>query len=228
MPDNVNYLKKIPLFSELDTNQLSAIARVALEREYKKGHLIFMEGDPGEAIFFLKEGRIKITKQAEDGREHILHYINPGDVFAEVVLFDEEGYPATAEVTEDAEVGFIRNRDVDSIILNSPQLALALLKIMARRLRLAQQQINDLALMDASRRLAGTLLQLAEEHGEPHQDKSTMINFQLTNQELASLIGTSRETVNRTLNTFKRQGIIDISRQQIIILNKHKLISLIQ
>ncbi|HZK18541.1 MAG TPA: Crp/Fnr family transcriptional regulator [Clostridia bacterium] len=223
MPSNINFLKKVPLFSQLDLRQLKEIENVVIERTYPKGHIIFIEGETGEAIFFLKKGCIKISKQSEDGREHILHYIHPGEVFAEVVLFDNEGYPATAEATEDAEVGLIRNRDVDKIILKSPQLALALLKIMARRLRHAQQQINDLALMDASCRLAATLLKLAEQHGERGPDRSTAINFQLTNQELASLIGTSRETANRILNNLKRQNIINIDKQQIYILNKNKL-----
>jgi len=223
MTDNLKYLKKISLFASLKKDQLKEIEKLIIERKYQKGRIIFMEGEPGEAIYFLKSGRVKITKQSEDGREHILHFINPGEVFAEVVLFDDKGYPATAEVIENAEVGLIKNRDMEKIILNNSGLALIMLKIMARRLRLSQQQINELALMDATRRLAATLLQLAKQHGVQQPDKSLKIDLTLTNQELANLIGTSRETANRILSDFRRQKIIALKKQYIFILDNQKL-----
>ena len=95
---NIEFLKKIPLFTHLDDEQLAEVEEVILERNYQKGRIIFMENEPGEAVFFVKAGRIKITKQTSDGREHILHFINPGEVFAEVVMFGDGTYPATAEV----------------------------------------------------------------------------------------------------------------------------------
>ncbi|HBX24168.1 MAG TPA: Crp/Fnr family transcriptional regulator, partial [Desulfotomaculum sp.] len=98
MGSNLQYIKKIPLFAYLDDDQLGEVEQVILERNYQKGRIIFMEDEPGEAVFFVKSGRIKISKQTSDGREHILHFINPGEVFAEVVMFGDGTYPATAEV----------------------------------------------------------------------------------------------------------------------------------
>ncbi|MCL6638522.1 MAG: Crp/Fnr family transcriptional regulator [Firmicutes bacterium] len=213
---NIKYLKRIPLFSALTEEELAEIAAVAIERRYQKGRIIFMEGEPGEAIYFLKSGLIKVTKQDEDGREHILHYVNPGDVFAEVVLFDAGGYPATAEVLEDAEVGMIRNKDMDRVLVKNPVMALELLKIMARRLRNAQQQIMELALKDTTRRLAGLLLKLAGDHGV-EKSGGVQISLPLTNQELASMVGTSRETVNRILSEFRRKKAVSTTRQGIVV-----------
>lgn len=223
MPDNnVEYLKKIYLFAGLSDDELEEIALLALERKYQKGRIIFVEGEPGDAIHFLKSGLIKVSKQDGEGREHTLHYVNPGDVFAEVVLFDAGGYPATAEVVEDAEVGLIRNRDMDRVLIKNPGMTLEMLKIMARRLRNAQQQIMDLALKDTTRRLAGLLLKLAEEHGVK-RDNGVLISLPLTNQELANLAGTSRETVNRILSEFRRRKAITVIKQEGIVVNKAKL-----
>jgi len=219
---NVKYLKKIYLFSGLNDDELAEIAAFTLERKYQKGRIIFVEEEPGEAIYFLKSGLIKVSKQDGEGREHTLHYVNPGDVFAEVVLFDAGGYPATAEVVEDAEIGLIRNRDMDRALIKNPGMTLEMLKIMARRLRNAQRQIMELALKDTTRRLAGLLLKLAEEHGVL-RNNGVLISLPLTNQELANLVGTSRETVNRILSEFRRRKAITIVKQEGIVVNRAKL-----
>lgn len=193
-----------------------------MERSYRKGRIIFVEGEPGEAVFFLKEGRVKISKQAEDGREQILHFIHPGEVFAEVVLFDGGPYPATAEAVEDSKIGLVRNTDMERITVENSGIALGMLKIMSRRLRVAQKQINELALMDTSRRMASTLLFLAHEQGIPC-DGGLAIDMALTNQELASMIGTSRETANRILSDMRRQKAVRVDKKQIVITDMKRL-----
>lgn len=210
------------MFSYLDDQQLAEIDNVIMERNYQKGRIIFVEGEPGEAVYFLREGRVKISKQSEDGREQILHFIHPGEMFAEVVLFDGGPYPATAEAVEDSKIGLVRNTDMERITLNNPGIALGVLKIMSRRLRMAQKQINELALMDTSRRMASTLLFLAAEQGVP-SEKGTVIDMSLTNQDLANMIGTSRETANRILSDLRRQKAVQVDKKQIIITDIKKL-----
>ncbi|WP_027365882.1 Crp/Fnr family transcriptional regulator [Desulfotruncus alcoholivorax] len=222
MAENLKYLKKIPLFAYLNDEQLSKVEKVIIERSYQKGRILFMENEPGEAVFFVKTGRVKVTKQTEDGREHILHFINPGEVFAEVVMFEGGTYPATAEVVEDCTVGMIRNVDMDRIINENPGIALGLLKIMARRLRISQQQLIELALLDTTRRAASMLLFLAGEQGL-QTGKGIEIDISLTNQDLANLIGTSRETANRIINDFRRQRAIEVKKGRVTILDKYKL-----
>lgn len=222
MGNNLLYLKKIPLFAYLDDEQLGEVEKVILERNYQKGRIIFIEDEPGEACFFVKTGRIKISKQTSDGREHILHFINPGEVFAEVVMFDDGAYPATAEVVEDCTIGMIRNVDMERITSANSGIALGLLKIMARRLRISQQQLIELALLDTTRRAASMLLFLAGEQGIK-TEQGIEIDIALTNQDLANLIGTSRETANRILNDFKRQKAVAVNKSRVTILDKYKL-----
>jgi len=220
--ETVESLRKINLFAFLNDEQLEQVARLVIERFYKAGRIIFFENEPGEAVFFLKSGRIKITKADDDGREQILHFVHPGEMFAEVVLFGDSSYPATAEVIEDAEVQLIRNEDMDKLILEHPDIALGFLRIMAQRLRFAQRQINELALMSTTRRMASMLLFLATDQGTK-TDKGIKINMSLTKQDLASLIGTSRETANRILSDFRKQKAIEVNRQEIVVLDKEKL-----
>lgn len=227
MDSNLKYLSRIPLFYGLPEDQLREISNLLLERSYQKGRFIFMEGEPGEALFILKSGLIKLTKRLEDGREHILHFVNPGEVFAEVVLFDGGDYPATSEVQEDSVVGVLRNQDIERLISQNPSMAIGMLHIMSRRLRTAQEKVMNLALHDTARRLAFTLIKMAEEHGVK-KPKGILINFNLTNQELANLTGSSRETINRMLNSFKRAGAIDVDRQQIMVVDKNKLEDLLR
>lgn len=217
-----DYLSHIPIFAGLDQEKLVEIEKLVVERCYNKGRIIFQEGEQGEAVFFLKQGRIKIAKTTPDGREHVLHYITPGEVFAEVVLFGDQTYPASAEVLEDSTVGLISNRDMETLLIKSPSIAVALLKLMARRLREAQAKINSLAHQDSCRRMTGMLLDLAGTYGV-HADKGTCININITNQELANLIGTTRETANRILNDFRRSGVLDVDRQKITITDEKKL-----
>lgn len=225
--ENLKYLQKIPLFYGLAEEQLLEISNLLLERSYNKGRFIFMEGEPGEAIYILKSGLIKLTKRLEDGREHILHFVNAGEVFAEVVLFDGGNYPATSEVQEDSVVGVLRNKDIERVISKHPSMAVEMLRIMSRRLRTAQEKVMNLALHDTARRLAFALIKMSEDHGIK-KSKGIFINMNLTNQELANLTGSSRETVNRMLNSFKRAGAIDVDRQQIVVLDKAKLEDLLR
>lgn len=227
METTIKYLQKVPLFFDLPAEQLHELSNLLLERSYQKGRIIFMEDEPGEALYLLKSGLIKLTKRLEDGREHILHFVNPGEVFAEVVLFEGGNYPATSECQEDCVVGVLRNTDIERLIIQNPNMAVSMLRIMSRRLRTAQEKVMNLALHDTARRLAFTLLKMSEEHGIK-KDQGTLINMNLTNQELANLTGSSRETINRMLNSFKRAGAIDVERQQIVVLNRLKLEDLLR
>lgn len=218
----IDSLRKINLFQFLNDEQLSQVAGLVIERTYNAGRIIFFEDEPGEAVFFLKSGRIKITKADDSGKEQILHFVNPGEMFAEVVLFGDGSYPATAEVIEDAVVQLIRNDDMDRLLLDHPDIALGFLRIMSQRLRFAQRQINELASMSTARRLASMLLFLAADQGI-QTDAGIKIDISLTKQDLASLIGTSRETANRILSDFRRQNAVAVDRQEIIITDKEKL-----
>lgn len=215
-------LKRIFVFSNLTEEELAKIAGIVRMRQYKKNSVIFHEGDPGEGLFFVQKGKIKLTKLSTDGKEKILHFCQAGDVFAEVMLFDEGEYPATAETLEDAEIGLIHNQDMERLLRDNNEIALKILKVMAKRLRQAQYHIRDLAFNDAYSRLASALLNLSREYGRKVGDLDH-VGISLNQQDLAGLIGTSRETVARIMGEWRRDGIISLDKKQIIINDREKL-----
>lgn len=223
MPESSHLvLKRLPLFGGLGKKELEEVGRLVIYRKYRRNTFVFTEGEPGEALCFVKSGRVKISKTAPDGREQILHIMEPGDIFGEIVLFVGGPYPATAETVEDSEIGMIRNQDIEDLIRRNGEVALTMLKIMARRLKEAQAKIRDLALKDTPGRTAGLLLRLAQTSGVKG-DEGIRVPLDLSRQELASMIGTSRETITRILCELDRQGIINLDRYEITIRDPERL-----
>ena len=210
------YLKKIPVFAHLSDEELELVEKITKVRKYRKNMIIFVEDEHGDELYFIKRGKVKISKLAEDGSEKILHFLKEGDIFAEVLLLGGGPYPATAEVLENSEIGIIENRDLEKLLTKNGEITLKILKVMADRLRQAQMHIRDLALLDAYGRLASALISLVEDHGKK-KDDCTWIDINLSQQQLASVIGVSRETVARILSTWKKEKIIEIDNQLIKI-----------
>jgi CRP/FNR family transcriptional regulator len=218
------YLKKIPVFADLPDEQLSQIHQRTNERMYRRGAVIFLEGDPGEGFHYVKSGKVKIVKATDDGREHIIKLLSPGDLFAEVLLFNNLPYPATSIAVDDSCIGTIKNSDLERLILNNTMLALQLIKALSQRLLYAQQKIKNLALSDVLARTAETLLRLGQEHGVTGPGGEITIMLDMSRQDLASLVGTTRETVTRTLSSLKKEKIVDFDGQKLIILKPDKLL----
>ncbi|HYF74990.1 MAG TPA: Crp/Fnr family transcriptional regulator [Candidatus Nitrosocosmicus sp.] len=220
--DKYDYLRQISIFSELRDEYLEKIHKISLLRKYGKGRIIIMEGEPGEAFFYVKSGLIKISKLSSDGREHILHILNEGHIFAEVTLFNKTVYPATAEVLEDAEIGVIKNEDLEKVIMQNPELSLQLIKYLNKRLVEAHMKIRNLALYDTYGRTAQALVKLAEDYGKS-SSKGIELDLNISRQELANIVGTTRETVIRALTAFKKEHSIDIDKNTITIIDVERL-----
>ncbi len=219
---NTDAIKKLTFFSELQEEDLEKISKITMERSYKKNMLIFMEGEPGEAFYYIKTGKIKVFRTHEDGKEHIVHLLGEGDVFGEVTLFNNTSYPASASVYEDAVVGIIKNQDMENLVRNNPELALKLIKILVRKLTFAQQKVKELTFNDVFSRTASQILKLASEYGK-NGNNGIVIDIQLTRQELADMIGTTRETVSRAISKFKKEKSITEEDDKIIIIDQEKL-----
>ncbi len=217
-----DYLRQISIFNELDEEYMEKINSISIIRSYAKGRILFMEGEPGEAFFYIKSGLIKISKLSADGREHILHILNEGHVFAEVTLFSKTPYPATAEVLEDAEVGMIKNAELEKLIEENPKLSLCLIKYLNKRLIEAQTKVRNLALYDTYARTAQSLLKLAEDYGRKTTD-GIELDLNISRQELANMVGTTRETVIRVLAAFKKEKSIHVGKSTIVITNMDKI-----
>lgn len=219
---NVDILKKVPVFSELKDEDLKKISNITVEKNYRKGAIIFMEGDPGDAFYFIKSGKVKVFKNTIDGRELIFTILSQGNVFAEVALFNDINYPASAEVLEDASIGMIRNEDLENLIRLNTEIALQIIKVLSRKLYDSQQKVKELALGDTYSRIAQTLMKLALNHGVQTAE-GIELALDISRQELAAMTGTARETVSRALSQFKKEGSITMNRRKIIIKDMKKL-----
>jgi len=222
MIDRLKFLRKIPYFSNISDEELQAVADIMIERTYEKGQMLFMEGEFGEAVHFVVDGMVKIYKTSENGKEHILYIAGPGDIFAEVILFNEVNYPATAEVMEKARIAKIRNEDLEKVLKAHPSMAVAIIKVLNKRLIDAQQRVKSLALDNTYGRTAQMLVKLAMEHGVK-TEKGMELELAISRQELANIVGTTRETVTRVLMAFKKYNLIDIEKNIIRIPEPEKL-----
>lgn len=215
-------IKHFSFFSELSEEDLESIANISIERRYRKNMVVFMEGDPGEAFYYIKSGKVRVFRTYEDGKEHILNIFGQGDVFGEATLFSNIPYPASAIVYDDAEIGLIKNADLEKLIKSNSELALKLIKILNRKLLFSQQTVRDLAFNDVFARTASQILKLAEAHGRK-TDRGMEVAIQLSRQELADMVGTTRETVSRVMSRFKKEKSITEEKDKILILDNDKL-----
>lgn len=218
----LEYLKHIPIFEDLAPADLAAINTVTIERRYKKNMIIFMEGEPGEGFHYIKSGKVKITQMATDGREHIINILGPGEVFAEVLLFNRGPYPATSVAIEDSVIGIIKNSDLENVVAENSRIALHIIQVMSKKLIHAQMKIRTLALSDTVSRTAQVLVRLSRQYGQPVAG-GVQITIDMTRQDLANLVGTTRETVSRVLSSMKKDKVIDFAEHQIIILDEKSL-----
>ncbi|MBO8169852.1 MAG: Crp/Fnr family transcriptional regulator [Thermoanaerobacteraceae bacterium] len=222
MKKTVDILRQVHVFSGLTDEELAQLSDIVLLRPYRKGMYLFMEGELGDALYFVQKGRVKLSMMLPDGREHILHFVGEGQIFAEVLLFDSGPFPATAEVVTDSVIGIVRNKDLDGFLKQHPDITLKILKVMSRRLRKAQMQVRDLALKDTFGRMVSTIIKLACEYGR-ETEEGVLVELALSQQDLANMIGASRETVSRSLNDLKKSKVLDFTRQYILIKDMEKL-----
>ena len=218
----MSVVKEIPFFSLLTEDELILIDEIASETKFKRGEYIFFEGESGDKFYIIKDGQVKLTKMIKNGDEQILNIFSNNDIIAEIVAFDKGNYPASAVTMTDTKVIVFDQSELEELILKHPSIGIKLLREMSGRLRRAQQNVRDLALKDSSARVAGLLIFLAEKYGKIKKEK-IILDISLTQQELASMIGSSRETVSRVLGNFEAEGLIKTSRKKIVIYKKEKI-----
>ncbi|MFW6287891.1 MAG: Crp/Fnr family transcriptional regulator [bacterium] len=213
--DGYNFLQQFSLFSNMSERHLSEIFELLERKKYIEGTTLFFQGDTGENVFFLRKGKVKAMKSNPAGEEQILEILQPGDVFGEVVLFGIEEYPATAVAMEDSEVVSLSRSRFKDYFYKHPDLGWGMLQEMALKLQRAQKKIENLGLRDTKGRVATLLIDLLYKFG----DNKNQLSLELNRQEMASFIGTTRETVSRTLSDFRNEGLIETKGNRIIINN---------
>ncbi len=208
--------RRVPLFSGLEDDDLQSLISATTRRKFPKDGVVFFEHDLGDALFMIVSGRVKVTILSDDGREIILAVLSDGDFFGEMSLLDNEPRSATAIAMHDTEMVVLHQRDFLSIVEKRPRVAINLLAVLSSRLRKANQQIGNLALHDVYGRVARILLEMASETGKRGEDGRVAFR-RPTHQEIANMIGATRETVSRMISDLHRQGFIEISGKDVII-----------
>lgn len=211
-----NLLQKIPLFADLEPAEIDLLYRLVKTRAYSKGAMILQEDDPGEAMFMIASGRAKVVHLSEDGREIILDILGQGDFFGEMALLDQEPRSAHVTAVEPTELLVLERSAFLNQVEREPKIAIKMLIELSRRLRRADEKIEDLVLLDVYGRVARMLLRLARLHGKPLED-GFIITRRPTHQELADTVGASRETVSRVLADLTRRGVVRNSGRMLII-----------
>lgn len=218
------FLRRTPIFAALSDSELGELAALAVERRLRRNTVVFHENDPASAFYMVKSGKVKIYKVSRDGREQVLAILGDGQIFGDVPTFDGGPYPATAATMEDSQIYLIQRDDLLEVVRRHPEIAIQIIAVLGQRLRQALELVRDLSFKQVPHRLAGLLLKLAEQYGE-EKDGGVLINISLSRQELADIVGTSRETVTRELKKMERSGLVGIERRQITILDREELVS---
>ncbi len=208
-------LKRIPLFANLADDDLAAVVDIAMTRTYPKNTLIISEGDTNDSFFVVLSGKLKIFLSDEDGKEIILGMKGPGDYFGEMALFDEQPRSACLMCVEPSKLLTIGADHFKNFLRQNPSVALNSISELCRRVRSLNEQVKDLALKNVYERLAKTLMQLSEE-----RNGKRVIEQKVTQQDLANMVGSSREMVSRIFNDLIRGGYISKERNQITINQK--------
>ncbi|MHB1390403.1 MAG: Crp/Fnr family transcriptional regulator [Thermoleophilia bacterium] len=217
-------LKRSPVFQGMSDAELDEIVPLVVERRLRKDTVIFHEHDPAAAFYLIKTGLVKIYKVAADGREQVLAMLGDGQIFGDVPTFDGGPYPATAATMDDSELYLIRRDDLLAVVRRHPEIAIKVIAVLGARLRQSLELIRDLSFKQVPHRLAGLLLKLGEEYGET-RGTGILIKLSLSRQELADIVGTSRETVTRELKKMEREGLLVIDRRHITIADREQLVA---
>jgi CRP-like cAMP-binding protein len=210
-------LRGVPIFADLEPAAAAALERRIDVREFPAEAVVVSQEDPGDALYVLERGKVKVVLYGESGREIILSvFKRPGDFFGEMSLLDDEPRSATVLATEPSRLLVLRRSDFQAHITAHPRTALRALTELSRRLRRADEVIGNLALLDVFGRLARKLRELAASEGEK-VDGGVLIRARPTQAEIAAMIGTSRETVSRALSEFARRGYLEMTGKRLML-----------
>ncbi|MBR4681014.1 MAG: Crp/Fnr family transcriptional regulator [Fibrobacter sp.] len=229
MDSNVcGLLKGVDLFSELTEEQLGLLANLVVVQDFNRDETVVLEGDCSmKALYLIASGTVQVYMTGIDGRETILSFLERGDFFGEMSLIDGEPRSASVRTVTDAQLMIIHREPFLTLIRQTPEIAMSLLSEMSKRLRKANKQIGSLSTMSVSGRVAGTLLNLMEERGmRIHTDNGqmvTVIHNRPTQQQLADMSGTTRETVSRICSMLVKANAIAMTGKDIVIFDETAL-----
>ena len=215
-------LAKTPLFSELSESDTAAILPHTHAVTVRRGDRLYDEGDIDDQLYVVIEGKVKLTRTSSDGREVLVRVQGPGDMFGELAMFDPTYRTSNASAVTDARLAAIAHDDLRKVLNDRPAIALLLLRELAQRLRIITDANTNLIFTDVPGRVAKALLELSDKFGTQQED-GTLVSHDLTQEELAQLVGASRETVNKALADFAARGWIQLSAKSVLLIDPDRL-----
>jgi CRP-like cAMP-binding protein len=220
----VEVLSRMPLFADLSPDDLQALSEALHRGTARRGDTLFHEGEEGDTLYLILDGKVKITRAAADGRENLLAVLGPGEVFGELSLFDPGPRTASATVVSHLDYAAMPHTRLKPWLSRRPEAAELLLRVLARRLRRTNTALADMVFVDVPGRVAKTLLELSERFSSPIADGIVRVEHGLTQEELAQHVGASRETVNKALADFVGRGWLRLESRAVVILDRDRLV----
>ena len=220
------YLKHIRLFDGISSSDMQEMEKITHMEEVKKRQPLYLPGDPSSSVYLLKKGRVKIANTAPSGKEVTFEILEPGEVFGELEVLEDAPRSTSAEALDDTLICVIPRKDFDQYLAMHPNVTVKLTKLIGLRLRKIQSRVEDLVFRDVPARLAHLLVELGKTDGVTDK-QGIRLKAKLTHQEMANLIGCSRETVSATMGHFRDQGLIHVDGRTITIVNEKRLSALL-
>ena len=219
---NLDVVRRAPLFATLDDADAAQVMASMTPVRMERGDVLFNEGDQGDRLYVIAEGKIKLGRSSTDGRENLLAILGPSEMLGELSLFDPGPRTATATAVAETQLIGLGNEQLSQLLGAHPRIAGTLLAALARRLRRTNENLADLVFTDVPGRVAKALLELSQRFGRPVED-GVMVAHDLTQEELAQLVGASRETVNKALADFAHRGWIRLEGKSVLISDSERL-----
>ena len=219
---DTSVLKGVPLFKDIEPEDLEALGELMSETSLKRGDSLFREGDEGDRLYILTEGKVKLSHSSDDGRENLIAVLGPGEIIGELSLFDLGARSSTVTAIAPTKLLSLSHKDMMVFLAAHPELSQSMLRELARRLRHTNEQMADLVFSDVPGRVAKALLDLANRFGE-RTPEGIYVPHDLTQEELAHLVGASRETVNKSLADFVSRSWIRLEGRAVLLIEIGRL-----
>lgn len=222
MPQEEEVVRRAPLFTALDEAAAVSLRASMDTVKIAKGSILFKEGDDGEHLYVIIDGKLKLGTSSGDGRENLLSILGPGEMFGELSLFDPGPRTSTATAVTDAKLLSLSHEKVIPWLKQNPEVSLQLLTRLSQRLRRTNEAVGDLVFSDVPGRVAKALIDLGDRFGKTSPE-GLLVNHDLTQEELAQLVGASRETVNKALADFAGRGWLKLDGRSVLITDVERL-----
>lgn len=213
----IEVIKKVladfTLFRELNDFEITKISDIAIAREWKKQSHVFLQGDPLENVYFIYDGKIKIYKSDINGKEQIVAIAKKGEMFPHVGFFRKGDYPAYAEVLEPSTLIAVPISKFETVLIENPELCIKVFKVLGEKIVDLQNRLEEQILNNTYEQIIKLLIRLAQKHGNEQEDGTILLKSEFTNKDLANMIGTTRETISRTLTKMKKDELIEVDNE---------------